>query len=504
MEIGSSGAKSSRDKGSVEAPSSRGRKSSVSICKRSLDVLFAVTGFILGFPLLLLIALLVRLESPGSVFFSQERLGLRGKRFRLHKFRKFPASWGTVGPGVTVAGDVRMTRVGSLLERTKLDELPQLWNILKGEMSFVGPRPESVKYEELFKGEFEHVLDFLPGIFGPNQIAFRNESAMYPPEEDPEEYYKRVLFPQKARADLDYFSQSHCLGDLQWIVKGVFISLIGVANWGWIVRHHLPVVVMDMVAIELGWGLAVIVRYSGIANQSPGILFTGMWLLPMVVLPFMVLGRCYRHTLRHIVLYDVVRLATVVSLGWMTAFLILLALFERGIALSLAPLGLVIALSFMVLPRIMYKEYLRKRDVTKSDRNGGHRILIYGVNDRAINLGSLLQRGFPGARLVGFLCDDPEVRGRTLLSQKVIGSERDLSTILAARGFDQIWFSTIPNEHKLKRIRKWTMENDIQLVILPQLEPFASLLVPESGALNAALEEQSESMPNKQITEHSP
>jgi hypothetical protein len=81
---------------------------------------------------------------------------------------------------VTVAGDVRMTRVGRFLERSKLDELPQLWNILLGEMSFVGPRPESLRYQDLFQAEFARVLDFKPGIFGPNQVAFRNESGMYP------------------------------------------------------------------------------------------------------------------------------------------------------------------------------------------------------------------------------------------------------------------------------------------------------------------------------------
>ena len=469
----------------------------MSVCKRSLDLSLAMFGLIVGFPFMLLIALLVRAESPGNVFFSQERLGLSGKRFRLHKFRKFPATWGAVGPGVTVAGDVRMTRVGRFLERTKLDELPQLWNIFKGEMSFVGPRPESVKYAGLFEGKFQGVLDFLPGIFGPNQVAFRNESAMYPPEEDPEQYYKRVLFPQKAKADLDYFSQSHCMGDLLWVFRGIFASLVGVVNWRWVARHHLPVVVMDMVAIELGWGLAVVVRFSGGVNQAPEALFTGMWLFPLVVLPFMVVGKCYRHTLRHIVLYDVVRLTVVVSLGWLTAFLIVLAWFSRSTALSLAPLGLMIALALMVLPRVMYKEYLRKRDVSRGGSHGRNRILVYGVDDRAINLGSLLQRGFPGAQLVGFLSDDPEIRGRSLLSEKVVGSERDLPTILAARGFDQIWFSFLPSEHKLQRLRKWTAENDIQLVILPQLAPFASLLTTEIESGDHGLEVVDELPPVK-------
>ena len=89
---------------------------------------------------------------------------------------KFAPHWGDSGPGVTVRGDLRMTNIGAILERTKLDELPQLWNILKGEMSFVGPRPESLRFAHLFKGDVAGVLRHIPGLFGPSQIAFRNES----------------------------------------------------------------------------------------------------------------------------------------------------------------------------------------------------------------------------------------------------------------------------------------------------------------------------------------
>ena len=135
--------------------------------KRAMDVVLATVGLILGAPLIALIALAVRLDSPGRAIFSQERLGLHGKVFRMHKFRKFPDSWGDRGSGVTVAGDARMTRLGRFLERSKFDEIPQLWNILKGEMSFVGPRPETLRFRDLFVGDLARVHDFLPGIFGP-------------------------------------------------------------------------------------------------------------------------------------------------------------------------------------------------------------------------------------------------------------------------------------------------------------------------------------------------
>jgi lipopolysaccharide/colanic/teichoic acid biosynthesis glycosyltransferase len=198
--------------------------------KRILDVTLAGLGLIVAAPLFAFIALAIKLDSPGRVFFSQRRLGRNGKPFWLYKFRKFPESWGTGGPGVTVANDARMTRTGRFLERSKLDELPQLWNILRGEMSFVGPRPESLRYADLFQGELAAVLDFLPGIFGPNQIAFRNESEMYPPDRDPEDFYREVLFPKKARADIAYFRDASVLGDALWVLRGLWVSLAGAVN----------------------------------------------------------------------------------------------------------------------------------------------------------------------------------------------------------------------------------------------------------------------------------
>jgi lipopolysaccharide/colanic/teichoic acid biosynthesis glycosyltransferase len=183
------------------------------LSKRIFDLAFAIVLLIISAPLMGGIALLVWLESPGNVFFCQERLGVHGRRFWLRKFRKFPAHWGDSGPAVTVRGDLRRTMIGRILERTKLDELPQLWNILKGEMSFVGPRPESLRFAHLFKGDAAGVLRHIPGLFGPTQIAFRNESQLYPADRDPEGYYQEVLFPQKARLDIEYFQKANCLTD---------------------------------------------------------------------------------------------------------------------------------------------------------------------------------------------------------------------------------------------------------------------------------------------------
>jgi hypothetical protein len=111
--------------------------------------------------------------------------------------------------------------VGKLLLRTKLDELPQLWNILNGEMSVVGPRPETPAFADCFGEAYGKVLDYKPGIFGPSQVFFRNEGSLYPNDRDPERFYRDVLFPLKARIDLDYFPHRTMMGDLAWIFRGM-------------------------------------------------------------------------------------------------------------------------------------------------------------------------------------------------------------------------------------------------------------------------------------------
>lgn len=115
-----------------------------------------------------------------------------------------------------------MTRVGRVLERTKLDELPQLWNIVLGNMAFVGPRPETENFADCFTGPFEHVLDYIPGLFGPSQALFRNEGAIFPENCDPHDFYRRVLFPAKAGVDLSYYPQRTVASDAAWILCGIF------------------------------------------------------------------------------------------------------------------------------------------------------------------------------------------------------------------------------------------------------------------------------------------
>ncbi|MGH8602352.1 MAG: sugar transferase, partial [Gammaproteobacteria bacterium] len=174
-----------------------------------MDIILAVAALCIAAPVMLLVSALLSGQGLGHVIFIQERLGRHGKRFNLYKFRKFPPHWKTEGAAVTVAKDPRRTRIGAILERTKLDELPQFWNILKGDMTLVGPRPELPYFFDLLVGRYRAVLDYTPGLFGPSSIP--DECDSYPLDEDPETYYRRVLFPRKAELDLAYYPTANTL-----------------------------------------------------------------------------------------------------------------------------------------------------------------------------------------------------------------------------------------------------------------------------------------------------
>ncbi len=185
--------------------------------KRALDAAFALVALALLAPVLIVVALAICIEDGWPILFFQSRLGRDGRPFVLLKFRKFRNCPDLGRCPLTLRDDPRFTRVGRFLERTKIDEVPQLWNILKGEMSIVGPRPETPHFADCFVGPHRELLRYKPGIFGPSQAVFRNESTLH--ADDPEQYYRAVLFPLKARLDLAYFPNAHTRLDAIWTVR---------------------------------------------------------------------------------------------------------------------------------------------------------------------------------------------------------------------------------------------------------------------------------------------
>lgn len=182
--------------------------------KRLFDVLAAVLGLILLGPLFLVVAAAIAVEDGAPVFFRQQRVGRAGRPFQLWKFRTMRVDAERIGGQLTVGHDPRITRVGRWLRRTKIDELPQLINVLRGEMSLVGPRPEVPRYVAMYSPEQRAVLDELPGITDPASLRYYDEGAVLATATDPERHYISHVMPEKIRLNLEYAAQATPLTDL--------------------------------------------------------------------------------------------------------------------------------------------------------------------------------------------------------------------------------------------------------------------------------------------------
>lgn len=184
------------------------------------DRIVALIGLLCLWPVLIVIGLLIHVKMPGGpVIFTQVRVGRNAKLFKMYKFRSMTVSHG--GSSISVAGEARITPLGAKLRRYKLDELPELWNVLIGDMSFVGPRPDVPGYADKLEGEDRLILKLRPGITGPASLKYRNEEEILANVENPQQYNDEVIYPDKVRINLEYYHNNSLLGDLKYIFETV-------------------------------------------------------------------------------------------------------------------------------------------------------------------------------------------------------------------------------------------------------------------------------------------
>jgi lipopolysaccharide/colanic/teichoic acid biosynthesis glycosyltransferase len=187
------------------------------LSKRIFDILASTIGLIIITPGLLIIAILIKIQMPGPVIFKQQRIGRNGQPFTIFKFRSMILDHH--GSTISIKGEQRITPLGAFLRKYKLDELPELWNVVKGDMSLVGPRPDMPDYANLLVGEEELILKLRPGITGPASLKYANEEELLTGVSDPAKYNDEVIWPDKVRINLDYYHNRSFLGDIQIILK---------------------------------------------------------------------------------------------------------------------------------------------------------------------------------------------------------------------------------------------------------------------------------------------
>lgn len=193
--------------------------------KRLFDILLSGIGLLIISPLFLIVAIWIKLDSPGPIFYRQVRVGRYNKDFRIYKFRSMRIG-SDKGSLVTIGGrDPRITRSGYFIRKFKIDELPQLINVLVGDMSLVGPRPEVRHYVNYWTEEQMHVLDVRPGITDPASIKFRNENELLAQAEDPEKYYIEVIMQEKIKLYLDYVKKNSLWYDIKLIFQTFWVII---------------------------------------------------------------------------------------------------------------------------------------------------------------------------------------------------------------------------------------------------------------------------------------
>lgn len=189
--------------------------------KRIFDAISAFIGLILLFPILIFIAILIKIKMPdGPIIFRQTRVGQYGKLFTMYKFRSMITGHG--GVSISVRGESRITPFGAKLRKYKIDELPELWNVLRGDMSLVGPRPDVPGYADKLQGDDRRILLLKPGITGPASIKYKNEEELLAEMEDPVKYNDEVIFPDKVKINIKYLDNWSLANDLKLILKTIF------------------------------------------------------------------------------------------------------------------------------------------------------------------------------------------------------------------------------------------------------------------------------------------
>lgn len=189
--------------------------------KRGFDIVASAVGLVSLLPLIVVCALIARADTGVTGIYRQARVGRFGRRFKVLKIRTMRSGSDASGNSITVADDERVTRSGRIMKRYKLDELPQLWNVLVGEMSFVGPRPDVPGYADKLEADERELLQLRPGITGPATIKYQDEEELLAEQPDPVTYNDKVIYPDKVRINLDYLHNYRFMDDLRYILMTV-------------------------------------------------------------------------------------------------------------------------------------------------------------------------------------------------------------------------------------------------------------------------------------------
>lgn len=420
--------------------------------KRAFDLIAAGLGLLVSWPLFVVAAVLIKLDSPGPILFKQVRIGRGFRPFVIYKFRTMVEDAAQKGGLLTIGRDARVTRVGRVLRRYKLDELPQLLNILKGDMSVVGPRPEVQRYVELFREDYSQILTVRPGLTDLASLKYIDEAALLEKAERPEEEYRKTILPEKIRLAKLYVEHVSFLLDLaiiaQTLLYLVGVPLVvcelpeidasvrraplscGVKVKALILKWRRPlIVIVDIGLIILANYLAFWLRFDGIIPEDEAHLFQQMlpWLVIIRGAAFF-LFRLNEGLWRYTSIWD---LQNIIS-GVVTSTLAFYCWVGWGIGITEYPRSIFIIDSLLLIGFItgvrLPSRLLREKVIYRHTK----RVLIIGAGDSGERIvREMKTHASYRYQPIGFIDDQASLLSQRIHGVKVLGSRKDLSRVLA-------------------------------------------------------------------------
>ncbi|MFQ5664906.1 MAG: sugar transferase [Candidatus Binatia bacterium] len=402
--------------------------------KHCVDFTLALAGVICLLPLLVTVAVLIKLDTPGPVFFRQKRVGRGGRLFDIYKFRTMVERAYLMGSRLTVKRDPRVTRLGRFLRWSKIDELPQLLNVLRGEMSLIGPRPEDAHFVKFYTPRQRRVLTVRPGVVGPSQIWGRDEVEDYPEGiKDTEQYYVEHILPAKLERDLEYVAAATFWGDMLLFVRGAWITVRGAfrAKYLWRRRRRIALMGLDVALAAASYALALLIRFDW---HWPGHAeYTLQTMALIALIRPVVLGYfgAYQGVLSYFGWWDLVALFKAVSVGSVAVAGVTYFAGSQTHPRSVFVIDWALLLSFLVSSRYLFRTWARRHP----RRHARERAIIVGAGHGGEQISrALLEDPSSGYRPIGFIDESPERWGSRIHGIKVLGGAAEMRLALSANG----------------------------------------------------------------------
>jgi len=470
---------------------------------RAVDVVAGGAALLLAAPLLALLAALVKATSPGPALFAQERVGRGGRSFRLWKLRTMVAGAERLGPRLTGRADPRVTRLGRFLRRTKLDELPQLWNVVRGEMALVGPRPEVAEMVRRAPAAYGALLRVRPGLVSPASLAWRHEEELLP-EHGREEHYVAEILPKKIELDLGWLERRSLIGDLELLVRAALVLLrirrddAPLALPGTRLRNALKLL-LDGALVAAAWWGATLLRFDGMpAGVDRTRLIGGTVPLVAGALASIVLGGGLRSAWRWFDAAEFRRLALQL-LPPLAALSAWRALLPDRLALLRAPWSVVVLTYLLALLggaalRSLWSILEARAERRARPRSAlAGRIALVGAGRTAVALvRELFERAGGDAELLACFDDDPRKRGTHVSGVPVVGALADVPDWLARTRPDHllIAIAALPEE-SLRPLVDAARRHGARVQIVPSLLERARAPAPLGRDLASSLRDVS-------------